>query len=337
MDKSIRKLIIASLLILTCLLIGTVGFYLIEDFEILNAFYMAVITMSTVGFTEVHELTDKGRFFTAIYILLNLGVLAYAVSVLTSFILEGKLKSIYKNYMTDLKINKLKNHVIVCGYGRNGKEACDELRRSNEQFVVIEKNQEVFSELKENSEFPRVIGDATSDNALKLVGIDRAGVIIIATPSDADNVFITLTAREMKPDIKIIARASLPESESKLYRAGANNVILPDLLGGMFMAQMVTKPVVIEFLNLMTGFSGQHYHLEQLRYEDLKPIYQNKTLKELEIHKKTGGTVIGVKDDVKGLIPSPNSATLIGPDDTIVVLGGEETIKLLKDNFLNKA
>jgi voltage-gated potassium channel len=137
----------------------------------------------------------------------------------------------------------------------------------------------------------------------------------------------------MKPDIKIIARASKKESERKLYRAGADNVILPDHLGGMFMAQMVTKPVVIEFLNLMTGFSGQHYHLEQLRYEDLKPIFQNKTLKELKIHKKTGGTVIGVKDDLKGLIPSPDAETLIGPKDTILVLGGEDHIKQLKLHF----
>ena len=333
MDKSLRRLFQGSLLLIFSLLTGTVGFFIIEDFDFLNAFYMAVITLSTVGFTEVHELSDKGRLFTAFYILMNLGILAYAVSVLTSFILEGKLKSIFKNYMTDLKINKLKNHVIVCGYGRNGKEACVELRRSNKQYVVIEKDQEILKEIKSNSESPILIGNATSDNTLKTAGIDRAGVVIITTPSDADNVFITLTAREMKPDIKIIARASKKESESKLYRAGADNVILPDHLGGMFMAQMVTKPVVIEFLNLMTGFSGQHYHLEQLRYEDLKPVYQNKTLKELQIHKKTGGTVIGVKDNIKGLIPSPGSETLIGPEDTIVVLGGEDHIKLLKQQF----
>ena len=333
MDKSLRKLFLASFLLIFSLVAGTVGFHIIEDYNLLNAFYMAVITLSTVGFTEVQELSDKGRLFTAFYILMNLGIFAYAVSVLTSFIFEGKLKSIYKNYMTDLKINKLSNHVIVCGYGRNGKEACEELSRSGKQFVVVEKNQDILKELKTNSDFPVSIGNATSDSTLKTVRIDRAEVIIITTSSDADNVFITLTAREMKPDIKIIARASKKESESKLYRAGADNVILPDHLGGMFMAQMVTKPVVIEFLNLMTGFSGQHYHLEQLRFEDLKPIFQNMTLKELQIHKKTGGTVIGVKDDIKGLIPSPDAETLIGPGDTIVVLGGEDHIKELKIVF----
>lgn len=333
MDQSLRKLILALFLLIFSLVAGTFGFHLIEDYNLLNAFYMAVITMSTVGFTEVHELSDKGRLFTAFYIIMNLGIFAYAVSVLTSFIFEGKLKSIYKNYMTDLKINKLNNHVIVCGYGRNGQEACSELSLSDKQFVVIEKNQDAMKEFKSNPEFQILIGNATSDDTLKTVGIDRAAVIIITTPSDADNVFITLTAREMKPDIMIIARASKKQSEHKLYRAGADNVILPEHLGGMFMAQMVTKPVVIEFLNLMTGFSGQHYHLEQLRYEDLKPIYQNKTLKELQIQKTTGGTVIGVKDNIKGLIPSPDSETLIGPKDTIVVLGGEDHIKQLKQQF----
>lgn len=333
MDKSLSKLWLALMLLIFSLLAGTIGFYIIEDFDIINSFYMSVITLSTVGFSEVHEMSDNGRLFTAFYILLNLAILAYAVSVLTSFIFEGKLKSIYKNYMVDLKINKLENHVIVCGYGRNGIEACEELKRSSKEFVVIEKNSGVLEKFNTSPGAYIFLGNATSDNILKAAGIERAAVIIVTTPSDADNVFITLTARGMKSDINIIARASEKESESKLYRAGANNVIMPDHLGGMFMAQMVTKPVVIEFLNLMTGFSGQHYHMEQLRYEDLKHIYRDKTLKELQIHDTTGGTVIGVKDNTKGLIPSPGTDTRIGPNDTIVVLGGAEHIKQLKLRF----
>lgn len=334
MDKSLQKLILALFLLILSLLVGTFGFYLIEEFNMLNAFYMAVITLSTVGFTEVRVLSENGRLFTAFYIIMNLGIFAYAVSVMTSFIFEGNLRSIYKNYMTDKKINKLQNHVIVCGYGRNGKEACAELGHSNKEYVVVEKDKNILNEFKANSTSHILIGDATSDDILKDVGIGRADVIIITTPSDADNVFITLTAREMNPQINIISRASKKESESKLYRAGADNVILPEHLGGMFMAQMVTKPVVIEFLNLMTGCSGQRYNLEQVKYEDLKPIYQDKPLKEMQIQKKTGGTVIGVKDNIKGLIPSPNADTLIGPNDTIVVLGDAQHIRLLKEHFV---
>jgi voltage-gated potassium channel len=224
--------------------------------------------------------------------------------------------------------------VIVCGYGRNGIEACEELIRSSREFVIIEKDEEILKKIR-TSEFAHVLfGNATSDNVLKTAGIERADVIIITTPSDADNVFISLTARVMNPSIKIIARASEKESESKLYRAGANTVIMPDQLGGMFMAQMVTKPVVIEFLNLMTGHGGLRYHLEQLRYEDLKQELRDKTLKDLRINDITGGTVIGVKDDIRGLIPSPPPETLIGPNDTIIVLGGQEHINRLKLHFV---
>ncbi|NNE26432.1 MAG: potassium channel protein [Saprospiraceae bacterium] len=335
MDNSIKKLVLAFILLVFSLVLGTVGFHIIEGFDLVESFYMSVITLSTVGFMEVHEMSHVGRLFTAFYILLNLGIIAYAVSVLTSFIFEGRLKTIYKNYMVDRKINKLDNHVIVCGYGRNGKEACEELKRSCRPFVAIEKDAETIDNFLSDEDAYILMGNATSDQTLKTAGIDRAGTIIITTPSDADNVFITLTAREMNPDIKIIARASEIESESKLYIAGANNVIMPDVIGGMFMAQMETKPVVIEFLNLMTGFSGQHFHLEQIRYEDLKPKFQNKTLQELKIHQHTGGTVIGVKDNERGLIPSPNSDTSIGPNDTIVVLGGVKHIEQLKDHYMN--
>ena len=333
MDNSLKKILLALVLLMFSLAAGTMGYHIIEDYDFVEAFYMSVITLSTVGFMEVRELSHDGRLFTAFYILLNLGIIAYAVSVLTSFIFEGRLKTIYKNYMVDRKINKLDNHVIVCGYGRNGKEACEELKRSCRPFVAIEKDSETVDNFEAEEEAYILLGNATSDNTLKTAGIDRAGTIIITTPSDADNVFITLTAREINPDIKIIARASEMESESKLYIAGANNVIMPDHLGGMFMAQMETKPVVIEFLNLMTGFSGQHFHLEQVRYEDLKPAFQNKTLEELNIHQITGGTVIGVKDNVKGLIPSPHADTRIGPEDTIVVLGGEKHISELKSHY----
>ncbi len=301
MDSSLKRLIFAFLLINVSIVGGTLGFYFIEGLSIVDAFYQAVITLSTVGFMEVQSLSQSGRIFTTFYILFNLGVIAYAVSMVTSFIFEGKLKIIYKNYMSDRRINKLNNHVIVCGYGRNGKEACEELERSGRPFVVIEKEESVLDDFDMKDECLILIGNAITESTLKDAGLEKAAVIIITTPSDADNVFIALTARELNPGIKIISRASEKESESKLYRAGANNVIMPDRLGGMFMAQMETKPVVIEFLNLMTGFSGQHYHLEQIRYEDLKPMHHKKTIGELEIHETTGGTVIGVKDNLKVL------------------------------------
>lgn len=333
MKGQLRKLVIAILLLQVSLLIGVSGFMLVEDYDLNNAFYMAVITISTVGFTEVQALSPTGRFFTSVYILMNLGIFAYAVSVISAYFFEGKLRSIFKDFMVDRELNKLKDHVIVCGFGRNGSQACEELLKSGREFVVIEKDPEIRQSAPSSSGFQFLIADATADSNLKLAGIERAEVIIITTPSDAANVFISLTARALKPDIYIISRASEKQTEEKLYRAGANQVIMPDNLGGMFMAQMVTKPVVIEFLDLLTGRGGSDYHLEAIHFENLKPRYRDKTLKQLNIPEVTGCTVIGVKDNIKGLIPSPSSDTFIGVDDTLIVLGAESQLKKMIAHF----
>ncbi len=331
MNKQLENLITASLLFAGSIAIGTIGFISIENVSLIDAIYMSIITISTVGFTEVTELSATGRIFTSIYILLNLGIFAYTVSALSSYFFEGKLKSIFKSYKSGMEISKLKNHVIVCGFGRNGMQACEELEKSGRDFVIIEKDAQVAEEIPEKMIW--YLGDATHDDTLKAVGIERAETIIVATPSDASNVFITLTARHTHETINIISRATNVETESKLYRAGANRVILPDVLGGMFMAQLITKPTVIEFLNLLNGSSGQNYHLEEFGYEQLKEKHRNKTLKELEIKKHCGVTVVGVKDNMKGIIPSPDEDTFIGKDDHLIILGSDRTLKSFVEQY----
>ena len=328
MNKKLENLVIAIALFAFSIILGVTGFMIIEHFNFVDSFYMSIITIGTVGFTEVHELSGGGRIFTALYILLNLGIFAYVISVFTSYIFEGKLKSIFRSIMEEKELNKLKDHVIVCGFGRNGSRACDELIASRKDFVVIEKNLEVRQHPSTNPKFKMIIGDATSDDNLKLAGIERAKVIIITTPSDAANVFIALTARALNSTIHIIARASEKETEGKLIRAGANKVIMPDILGGMFMAQLITKPIVIEFLDLLTGISNQHegYHLEEISYHDLKPEYRDKTLKQLNATELTGSTIIGMKDNKRGLIPGPSPETFIGPNDYLIVLGSHKTL-----------
>lgn len=326
MKSQLRNLILAVVLLTLSLAAGVIGYTTIEQYDLLNAFYMSVITISTVGFTEVYELSPDGRLFTSFYIIINLGIFAFVISVLTTYLVEGKLRSVFKSFMTDREISKLKDHVIVCGYGRNGSQACEELISEGREFVVIEKNPEVRQSVTSTLNFQMILADAALDNTLRIAGIERAKDIIITTPSDAANVFITLTARELKPGINIIARASEKETESKLYRAGANRVILPDHLGGMIMAQMVTKPVVIEFLDLLTGRArhGEKYRLESISYHELKPKYRNKTLRELDIPGTTGGTVVAVKDNIKGLIPNPGAETFIGEDDTMIILCSDD-------------
>lgn len=331
MNQQLENLIFALLLFVMSIGIGLLGFSLIEDLDFINSMYMTIITIGTVGFTEVKELSPAGRVFTSVYILLNLGLFAYVVSVMSSYIFEGKLKSIFKNYRSGMEISKLNNHVIVCGFGRNGSMACEELKKSGKDFVIIEKDPELKAIIPETMKW--YIGDATEDDNLKAIGIDKANSIIITTPSDAANVFITLTARHLNEKINIIARASSKETENKLYRAGADKVIMPDLLGGMFMAQLVTKPIVIEFLDLLNGVSGASYHLEEVSYENLKEEYRDKTLAQLNIPASTGVIVLGVKDEIKGLIPGPTADTFIGAHDHLILLGSDVTLKKFVDKY----
>ena len=333
MNNQLGSLITAFGLFLISLCVGMAGFTLIEELHFVDALYMTIITIGTVGFTEVKELSQMGRVFTSLYILMNLGLFAYVVSVVSSYFFEGKLKSIFKSYRSGMEISKLNNHIIVCGFGRNGRKACEELQKSGEEFVIIEKNPEMKELIPDTMRW--YIGDATMDDNLKEVGIERATTVIITTPSDASNVFITLTARHLNEKLKIIARASNIETEDKLYRAGADKVIMPDMLGGMFMAQLVTKPIVIEFLDLLNGVSGTSYHLEEVGYHQLKNPYKDKTLRELNIPATTGVIVLGVKDNIKGLIPGPSADTFIGEDDYLIVLGSEDTLKKFLNIYTN--
>ncbi len=230
-----------------------------------------------------------------------------------------------------MELTKLQDHVIVCGFGRNGKRACIELQQSNRSFIVIEKEESKAESIPETMKW--FIGDATKDADLKSVGIERAEAIIITTPSDSVNVFITLTARNLNPDINIITRTSSYETQDKLYHAGANFVIMPDVLGGMFMAHMITRPIVIEFLNLINGVSGLDYHLEEVGFESLKTEYQDKTLEELDIIKKTGAVVIGIKDDIKGIIPAPSPGTVVGEEDYLILLGSSSSLSKFSEIY----
>ncbi len=333
-NRQLKSLIVAFGLFMLSISIGLVGFSVIEELDFVNALYMTIITVGTVGFTEVKELSSAGRVFTSFFILMNLGLFAYVVSVVSSYFFEGKLQSIFKDYKSGMEISRLKDHVIVCGYGRNGSRACEELQKSGKSFVIIDNDQEMADVISDGMKW--FIGDATEDENLKTVGIENAAVIIITTPSDAANVFITLTARHLNESITIIARASNKETESKLYRAGANKVIMPDMLGGMFMAQQVTKPIVIEFLDLLNGASGTSYHLEEVGYDDLKQEYKDKTLRELNIAAKTGVTVLGVKDNIKGLIPAPGADTFIGEDDYLIILGSDSKLKLFIEEYTTR-
>ncbi|UII22455.1 potassium channel family protein [Fulvivirga ligni] len=335
MPRSVIKLIYATLLFLLSLIIGTVGYIYIEGYNIIDAVYMSIITFATVGFTEVNALSTNGKIFTVCYIVLNLGIFAYTVSVLSTFLFEGELGRVFKNYISAREVNKLKDHVIVCGFGRNGAMACEELHKAQKDFVIIERDNEVIDAFPEEKKYAFISGNATLDEVLLEAGLERASTVITALPSDADNVFITLTAKELNPTINVIAKAAETNSEKKLYRAGASHVVMPDRLGGIHMANLITKPYVIEFLELLSGVGEQHLELEEVSYARLKDEFHHKTIRELDIRQKSGVTIIAFKDDKEGFIFNPASDKKIEKGDVLIILGTKHNISNFKSHFIN--
>lgn len=334
MPRSLQRLIFATALFIISMSLGAVGYIIIEGFAPLDAIYMAVITFATVGYNEVNTLSSDGKIFTIIFIMVNLGIFAYTVSVLSSFFFEGELRRVYKNIITSRDVKKLKNHVIVCGFGRNGIKVCEELRNDNIEFIVIESNSEIISLFPEDKNYFFINGNATLDEVLMEAGIKEASTIICSLPLDADNVFITLTARELNKKMKIISKANEPTSEKKLYRAGATYVVMPDRLGGIHMANLITKPYVIEFLELLNGVGDSKLVLEEVSHDKLKQEYQNKSLRELDVRNKTGATIIAFKDEVEGFIFNPHSEKAVQKGDVLIVLGNTKNIVQFKQVFV---
>lgn len=310
-------------------IIGTLGFILIEDYPLLDALYMTMITVASVGFGEVHPLSSKGKLFTTCLIFLSVSTYAYAITVITSWIIEGEFNTYFKHYRVNSEINKLNGHVIVCGYGRNGLQACEQLVSGKEKFLVIENNVQIIEHLRDEQKTLFVEGNATHDDVLVSAGIERAKALITTLPDDADNVFVVLTARGMNPKMKIISRASDDGAEMKLKRAGADNVIMPDKIGGTHMAALITKPDVLEFVDYITG--KINVRLEEIPFGKLPERFKNKTISEMEIRKKTGANVIGFKVGNSDYTINPSPDTVMLPDSKLFVLGTQEqVVKLLE-------
>ncbi len=263
--------------------------------------------------------------------MLNCANLAFIVSTVAKYIFEGELNKIYNTIMKGREVSKLRGHIIVCGFGRNGRRAAQELKNSRKKFLIIENDEHVlvrFPEAEKTYSF--LIRDATQDKSLLDAGIQRATTIITTLPSDSENVFITLTAREMNPDINIISRASDEKVEKKLMRAGANHVVMPDALGGFHMAHIVTKPFIVEFVEMLSGFGESEYMLDEINYLQIKLEYRDKSLAELDIRKATGATVFGFKDAKKGILINPDPQTRFSQNDIMILLGNQESIKEFK-------
>ncbi len=325
------RFMIPVYLLVGLIIIGTIGYIVIDGYTLLNAFYMTVITIATVGYGEVEPLSVTGKLFTSFLIITSFVTFAYAVSSITKFIVDGELNVFFKNKRLNAAVEKLTDHVIICGYGRNGKQAAQILKKHDKRFVVIEDDEKVTSVV--NHRFSELVlkGDATQDEVLLKAGIMKAKALITTLPTDAANVFIVLTARNLNPNLTIISRASDDGSDAKLKIAGANNVIMPDKVGGAHMASLVMKPDVMEFLDLITAQRADSINLEEISFEFISDSLKNKTLKDLEIRNKSGANIIGFKTVSGDYIVNPSADTQIIPQSKIFVLGAPDQIKKLKD------
>ncbi|MBL4705137.1 MAG: potassium channel protein [Flavobacteriales bacterium] len=332
--KLFYKIFYALFLLALIIVIGTVGFMLIQDeYSLLDAFYMTIITVSTAGFNEVGDLSDDGRLFTAFLIITSFGTFAYALTSITSYLVGGEYKVYFKEFRMLKDLYKLEDHVIVCGYGRVGRQAVSQLIAHNQTFVVVEQDPEIIEKFHLEKQFPYLKGDATTDEDLMKAGIAKAKAIITTLPSDSDNLFVVLTAREINSKLTIISRASKSSPVRKLKIAGANNVIMPDSLGGSHMASLVITPDVVEFLDNISIQGESEVTLEAISFDEIPADAKYKTLADLNKKYNTGCNIIGFKDPKGEYTINPDWTTEIVAGSTLIVLGKPEQITRLNRIF----
>ena len=315
--------------------VGILGYLIIEEMSFIEAFYMTIITVSTVGFGEVQELSSAGKLFTIFLIVTNIGIFTYAISMASSLLLGGKFIRDFQKITMLKKIKSFKNHVIVCGFGNTGKESCKVLVEEGIKFVVIEKEREALEVVKSKN-YPFIIGDAILDDTLKDAQIESAKTIISTLPSDADNLFVVVTARSINPDIQIISKASIAGSQMKLHHAGANHVIMPDKIGGAHMARLVYSPNAYEFLDTIGGQAMMPVHLEEIKCEELLLEFQGKSINDLNCRTRTGANVIGLLSKENEYSINPELDEKISQGMKLIILATETQHQRFKKLFINE-
>ncbi len=305
--------------------IGTVGYMAIEGWGVLDSAYMTAITLSTVGFLEVHDLSDAGRLFTIVMIFTGVGYFLYLGGVLIGSVVEGEIKSILGRQRLDNRIRKMKDHYIVCGYGRIGRVLCQFVSEDTKEIVVVEQSEELKGAL-EKDKIHYILGDASDEEVLEKAGIERARALVAALATDTANVFLVLTARQLNPDIYIMARASSPLVRKKLIVAGANQVESPYDIGAVSMGLKLLRPTVSSFLNTALSRQSNAIQIEEAFVPEISD-YAGKTLKDSGIRQDFNLIIIAIKERSGHMEFAPHFETIIHPGDTLIVMGKTEDLK----------
>ena len=322
----------ALLLLLLVVIVGVAGYMILSNYGFIDALYMTVITITTVGFGEVHPLSASEKLFTIFLILMSVVIFGFVASTVTQYIASGELFEKLKFKKVQKKIGKLKGHTIVCGYGRNGKQAVIKLKKYNKPIVIIENDEKLIENI-EAYNLLYVRGNATQDEVLEKAGIKKAANLITTLPSDANNLFVVLSARQLNKKLTIVSRASDDSSDSKLRIAGANNVIMPDKLGGDHMASLLVTPDIVEFVDKLAIDADNATHLEEIFVEDLPKEFLSRSIIDLDLRRKTGCTIVGFKTPDNKYIINPEANTKLVSNSRLIVLGSLEQIQNLNKLF----
>ena len=315
-----KKLIISLILFIIVLLSGTAGYYFIEGWKVFDSLYMTVITLSTVGFHEVEPLSKAGKAFTIGLIFFSLGVVAFAVNYGLKAIFEGEIQDVFGRRKLKKTLESLQNHYIVCGYGRMGKVICKELKHKGIQSVIVEKEHQ---DLDVDDDAIIIYGDATRDDLLKSVGIERAKGLISVLDSDAQNLYVVLSARGLNKKLFIVARANEEGADYKLTRAGADKVVSPYHIGGIRIAHTILKPTVVDFLELTAKAGNMEIQIEEVVVEEASGL-AGKTIKDADIRAKNWVVIVALKKKNGKILFNPRAHTMIEVGDKVAVIGEPE-------------
>ena len=327
-----RRLILLTLLLLLVVAVGTAGFHWIEGWPVFDGLYMTIVTLTTIGYREVHELSTRGHVFNIGLIVVGFTTLFALLGTLTQWLIETELGTYFGQRRMERQISKLKDHYVVCGVGRVGRAVAREFEAARAPFVVIEREQERLRWVLDRDAL-LVVGDATHEEALRQAGVERARGLVAAVAGDAENLYIVLTARQLNPGLKIVARAAEEEAEKALRRAGADLIISPYTFTGHRIAQALLRPNVVDFLDTLMGpLTGSELKLqiEEVRVGERSPL-AGRTLEEAQVRQRLGIIVLAVKKPAGGSMgfnPPPDAR--IDPGDFLIAMGESDNLKKLE-------
>jgi voltage-gated potassium channel len=324
---SVRRLYASLFLLILIVLAGTAGYAIIEKWGVVDSLFMTVITLTTVGYGEIHPLTDMGRVFTIFLIISGVIVVGSILADFTRFIVEGEIRNYMETRLTKRAIKKLKDHYIICGYGRIGRVIADELFEHHVRFVVVDSSPEKIDDVSGKG-YPGVVGDAVEDEVLVSAGIMRAKGLIAAVESPADNVYIIISAKALKPDIFVMGRAHDDTGEKRLRSAGADQVVCPYSIGGRRMANLIVRPAVSEFLDFTVGKKDLELAIEEMTVSRRSSLI-GKTIIDSEIRTKFGVIIVAVLRPNEKMVFNPPPQLIISENDTLIALGQIQNLKAL--------